>query len=290
MSKLAPEELSTGFLSFAKSSPLGQRLEDKGWTALAGDAKVLGLFGFLAGAALTELPKVDPAVRDELEEPLGRDLADSLGATDNVSLFERMQQFVKAKGERGPDLLARSIARVIYEVYDLNEHRFVQDDALAACDLLAWGSPGQDARETARRILRISRMGARSTLGHLDGQVELVHKLADEQQPVDYAALDALLEDYAPRIFAQRLPSICKSLLSDRKFRFVIVLWARLRGLVIGRNQLIDLGEQIDPRRPMLLVQSLVEREPVIEVLRHATNTCPLAARIEAAFLARPLA
>ena len=93
MSKLAPEELSTGFLQFAQASPMGERLEEKGWTALASDAGVLGLFGLLTAAACTEVPQVDPAVRDELEAALDRDLADALGEeAEKSALFERMDQ------------------------------------------------------------------------------------------------------------------------------------------------------------------------------------------------------
>ncbi len=284
---LAPDERTTGFLEFAKKSPDGDRLDDAGWKALADDAAVLGLFGLLTAAACSEVPTVDPAVRDELEQALNGDLADALGESDTVDVGARMDRFVSAKGERGPDLLARTIARVIYEVYDLNAHRFVQDDAVHACDLLAHGGAGQDAREAAKRILRISRFCARSTLGHLDGQVEVVHKLADETIPADFPALDEILGNYAPRMYAQRLPSIAKSLVTDAKFRFVVVLWARLRGIVIGRAQLIDLGARITPRSPMLLIQALVENSETRTVLRKATETCPPANRIEKAFLGR---
>jgi hypothetical protein len=284
---LAPDERTTGFLEFAKKSPDADKLDDAGWKSLADDGAVLGLFGLLTAAACTEAPAIDPGVRDELEQALNGDLADALGDSESVGVGERMDRFVAAKGERGPDLLARTIARVIYEVYDLNAHRFVQDDAVHACDLLAYGGAGQDAREAAKRVLRISRFCARSTLGHLDGQVEIVHKLADETIPADFDALDTILDAYAPRMYAQRLPSIAKSLVTDAKFRFVVVLWARLRGIVIGRSQLIDLGSRITPRKPMLLIQALVENAETRDVLRKATETCPLASRIEQAFLAR---
>jgi hypothetical protein len=284
---LAPDERTTGFLEFARKGPSGDKLGDKGWKALADDGAVLGLFGLLTAAACSETPQIDPEVRDELEQALNGDLADALGESGPGELSERMSRFVEAKGDRGADLLARTIARVIYEVYDLNAHRFVQDDVLHACDLLGAGAPEQDAREAAKRVLRISRFCTRSTLGHLDGQVEIVHKLADEKIPADFPALDAILDNFAPRIFAQRLPSIAKSLVTDAKFRFVVVLWARLRGIVIGRAQLIDLGQRIVPRDPMLLVQALVENAETRNVLRQATETCPLATRIEEAFRGR---
>jgi hypothetical protein len=281
---LKRDETSTGFIEFAAKRPGADRFSADDWAALRADADVLGLFGLMVAAACSEVPEVDPEVRDELTGPLQRDLADA-SQSGEKPLADAMEGFLAAKGERGPALLVRTLARVIYEVYDLSAHSFVQEDVVWAGVCLGWGGPGQDAREAARRLLRVSRKGARAVLGHLDGQLQLVHELGREDAPIDYAHLDRQIGIYAPRIYAQRFPSMLKSLVvDDRRSRFVPVLWARLRGVVIGRSHMTDLAGRIEPKAPLALVEALMERTETRQVLRQAVETCPAATRIEAAF------
>lgn len=284
------DDLSCGFIEYAVKSEEGSALPEENLQALRADADALGFFGLLGSAACLEGSHVDGSVVAELATAIDRDLKDALGETDEVELAVRFQRFEDAKGERGPELLLRLITRVIYELYDLRAHGLMQDDAMHACELLAWGGPGQDARETAKRVLRLSRKGARATLGHLDSQLDLVHRLANPEAPILYSDLDRRLHEFAPRIFAQRLPSLAKYLINeDKRFRFCFVLWARLRGIVLGRAGLVEMSQRIEPSRPMLLIQALEEASATRTAFRQACEAYPLGALIEAACRARPL-
>ncbi len=287
---LKPEETAAGFVAQGLASAAAEvALDEEARTSLAEDAAALGFFGLLSSLAVEGIPDPDPAVRAELADVLVRDLQDALGSGES-SLDALMTEFSSAKGERGSELLARLVARVTYEVYDLRAHRFVQEDALLAGEVMASGGPGQDARELARRITRLSRLALRHVLGHLDGQIDLVHRLANPEAPVLYPEIEARMEDFAPRIFAQRLPSLAGVLLKDEKrFRFAFVLWCRLRGVVIGRDPLLAVADLIDPKRPLDLLQALASRRAARAALRKADEAFPAAARIEAALRGRPL-
>lgn len=246
----------------------------------------MGLFGALL--ALCDPPAPDPAVREELPGALGRDLADALGAPPGTPLPALLERYQAAKGERGPDLLARLVARVAHELYDLSAHRLVQEDVLAAWELLAAGGPGQDARHTARRLARLSRNAARTVLGHLDQQLEFVHTLGQETGELPLAEIDRRLAEYAPRLFAQRLPSMLKRLVGDEpRLRLAFVLWGRARGVVVGRAAIQGIGAHVVPERPEALVESLAARAEAVAALRAADQAAPLAAAVEAVFARR---
>ena len=291
MRPVKADETTTGWLEFARAHAEGAALAPLGWERLAKDAQTLGLFGLLAAAALREAPESSPEVRDELATALRIRLKEEGQAVRGETLAELAESYRAAKGERGAELLGRLVARQVYEVYGLREHGFLGEDALLSAEVLAAGRGGACAREAARRTLRLSRTAARCVLGHLDGQLELVHRLAHPEAAVPTEQIDQRLTEFAPRVFAQRWPSLVKRLLvDDKRFRFVVVLWARLRGVELGRQELFDLSARIDAGRPMLLVQLLEESRPAREVLVLASAASPAAALCEAACaLARPL-
>lgn len=285
---LGRDETAAGFVEHARRAADADQLPEERWEALRQDADALGLFGLLAALAEPE-PAVDPAVREELVAPLDRDLRDALGEGDQVPLEARIERFLAAKGQRGPDLLARSAARVIHEVYQLGQHRLGHEDALASCDVLAWGGPGQDAREAAKRVARLGRHACRVVLGHLSEQLALVHALGQEEQ-VTWSEVDARLHEFAPRIFAQRLPSILRMLLADEpRLRFAFVLWGRLRGVVLTRAGVQSIAEHVVPEKPMTLVKALEERRDARAALREADAAWPAARTVERVFLGRAL-
>ncbi|RMG15432.1 MAG: hypothetical protein D6731_08395 [Planctomycetota bacterium] len=281
---MVPAETTTGFLSFARRRPGADRWSDEAWSQLDEHARSLGLVGLLVAACCDPDPQVVPEVRDELFAALGQDLGDALGEEGSAPLSDRMNRFAAARGEAP---LASAVARVAFEVYDLAAHSFVVDDVLRAGRVMAHAGPGRDAREAVRQLIRLSRRAARSALGHLDGQLEVVHRLGNPELPIDYPDLDRRVGDYAPRLFAQRLPSLVASLLHDcRRTRFVFVLWARLRGVVIGKAHLAELADRIDPRDPLRLVEGLLHRRATCDAIARAAAAAPEAHRIEAAFLA----
>lgn len=285
------DETTTGWLEFARAHEEGGALAPLGWEHLARDAQALGLFGLLAAAALGSDPQPSAAVRDELADALRARLLEEGEPVRGETLAELGASYCAAKGQRGAELLGRLVARQLYEVYGLREHGFLGEDALLSAELLAAGRGGACAREAARRTLRLSRTAARSVLGHLDGQLELVHRLAHPEAAIPTEEIDKRLAEFAPRVFAQRWPSLVKRLLvDDKRFRFVVVLWARLRGVELGRQQLFDLAARIEPARPMLLVQALEEARPAREALLLADAAAPAASLCEAACAAaRPL-
>ncbi|MCO5169621.1 MAG: hypothetical protein M9894_25045 [Planctomycetes bacterium] len=291
---LAHDEMAAGFVEHARRAPGADALPDDRWEALREDAAALGLFGLLAALA-EPAPTIDPAVRGELVEPLDRDLRDALGepadeAGDAAArLPARLERFAKAKGERGPDLVARGTARVVHEVYALAQHRLAHEDALVAADILAWGGPGQDAREAAKRLTRLGRQASRVVLGHLTEQLALVHALGQEEQ-VAWTEVDARLHEFAPRVFAQRLPSMMRLMVrDDPRLRFAFVLWGRLRGVVLPRAGVQAIGDHVVPEKPMTLVQALEERRDARAVLRRADAEWPVARALERVFLGRVL-
>jgi hypothetical protein len=287
---LKRNETAIGFVEHA----FGHDLDDAGQArrqSLCDDADALGFVGLLASLAADGV-QPDAAVRDELVDTLGGDIRDALGeqAPDGDDVVALCDAYVAAKGERGVDLLARLVARVIYEVYGLQSHGFVQDDVLAALDVLAFTGAGQDARETARRVVRLSRRAARHTLGHLPEQLEFVHQLGRADGELPYAEIDRRLGGFAPRIYAQRLPSLTRSLIPEEaRFRFVFVLWGRLRGVVLPRVGVQSIVEQIDPKRPLQLIERLETRADERAALRQAAAESPLAGRLEALFRERTI-
>lgn len=285
---LGRDEVAAGFVEHAQRAAGADELPEERWEALRRDADALGLFGLLAALAEPN-PVVDAAVRDELVGPLDRDLRDALGETDEAPLDARIERFLAAKGARGPDLLARSAARVIHEVYQLSQHRLGHEDALAACDVLAWGGPGQDAREAGKRLTRLGRHACRVVLGHLTEQLALVHALGQEEQ-VAWLEIDWRLHEFAPRVFAQRLPSMLRLLLpDDPRLRFAFVLWGRLRGVVLTRAGVQSIAEQVTPEKPMTLIRALEERRDARAALRAADAAWPAARTVERIFLGRVL-
>lgn len=284
---LGRDEVAAGFVEQARKTAEDALPEDR-WEALRQDADALGLFGLLAALAEPS-PVADPTIREELVGPIDRDLKDALGDTDDVGLPVRFERFLKAKGARGPEQLALGTARVIHEVYDLRQHRLGQEDALAACDLLAWGGPGADARETAKRLARISRQASRVVLGHLSEQLELVHSLGQDEQ-VAWLQVDGRMHEFAPRIFAQRLPSMIRFLVADEpRLRFAFVLWARLRGVTLTRAGVQSIATHITPEKPMALIEALETRRDARAALRAANAAWPVASAIERVFLGREL-
>lgn len=248
------------------------------------DAQALGLFGALL--ALSEPAAPDPAVRAELPAALRRDLADAVEAEPDLPLSELLARYRAAKGAHAPDLLRRLVARVLHELYDLAAHRLVQEDVQAACELLAAGGPGHDARGTARRLARISRSAARTVLGHLDQQLEFVHALGQGAGELPLAEIDRRLADYAPRLFAQRLPSMLKRLLADEpRLRLAFVVWGRLRGLAFTRAAIQGIAAHVVPERPESLAEALAARAPALAALRAADAAAPEARLVEDLFL-----
>jgi hypothetical protein len=286
---LGRDEVAAGFVEHARRSASAEELPEERWAGLADDADALGLFGLLAALAADPEPRIDEGVRLELVEPVNRDLRDALGEQDEVDLPTRFERFSRAKGARAADLAARVVARVAHEVYDLRQHRLTHEDALLACDLMAWGGPGVDARETAKRLCRLSRHAARAVLGHLSEQLALVHALGQEEQ-VAWTEVDGRLHEFAPRIFAQRLPSMLRFLLADEpRLRFAFVLWGRLRGVVLSRAGIQGIAEKVQAEKPMTLIRALDERRPARVALRLADQMAPLAREVERVFLARVL-
>lgn len=291
MARVKADETTTGWLEFAQGHAEGDVLSTAGWTALSEDADALGLFGILTAGALAgaDLGTGDAGIRAELSETLAAALKDQ--GAEGETLAAQAEAYRQAKGERGPELLGRLVARQLYEVYGLRDHGFLGEDALQAGELLAAGRGGACARGAARHTVRLSRTSARTMLGHLDGQLELVHRLGNPEMPLPIDELDRRLGEFAPRVFAQRWPSVVKRLLiDDKRFRFVVVLWARLRGVVVGRQLLFDLAARIDPGRPMLFVQALEEARAQRTALRAASEAAPAAQLCDSVFaLARPL-
>lgn len=287
---LQDEELAQGFVEQARRFEGASRIPDEEWEALRRDGKALGLIGLLAAGCAPAGARPDPEVAAELVGPLDRDLADALGEPPGApDLDRRAEAFVAAKGARGHDLLARTLARVAYEVYDLRQNRLVTEDVLLAADLVAWAGPGVDARETARRMVRLSRTAARVVLGHLSEQLALVHEIGQAQE-VDYRTIDRRLHEFSPRIYAQRLPAMIRFLLpEDARLRLAFVVWARTRGLVLGRNEILPIVERIVPERPLALIDVLVAARPVREALREAAAAAPAARWLDRAFLGRTL-
>ena len=286
---LKPEETAAGFVAQAGAAA-EVALGAEALAELRADAKALGLFGLLGSLAIEGAPDPDPAVRGELVQVLERDLRDALESGAGQPLGELMERFVAEKGEQGPELLGRLVARVLYELYDLGAHGFIQDDALAAAEAMAWGGPGQDARECVRRITRLSRHALRNALGHLDSQLDLVHALGNPDFPILYRETDRRLDGFAPRVFAERLPSLIRVLVREEKrFRFAVVLWARLRGLVIGKGPLVAATERIDPKAPLDLLRQLEQAKLGRGALRLADEAFPQARLIEAALRGRPV-
>lgn len=298
MAKLAREETAIGFLDQASRGPDAGQLSEERWAALRTDADALGLIGTLAGLADLD-PVVDPAVRTELVLPLDRDLRDALGEQPDADqdplavaavLEARIGRFLAAKGARGPDLLCRLVARVVFDTWGLATNRLSLEDVLAAFDVVAWSSGGQDARESAKRVLRLSRHSARAVLGHLAEQLALVHSLGQDEE-ITWAEVDRRLHEFAPRIFAQRLPSIVRYLLPDEaRLRLAFVTWGRLRGLVFPRAAVLSIREQITPEKPMKAIGQLELRKDRVAALRAADAAWPLARTLERVFLSRVLA
>jgi hypothetical protein len=285
------DETTTGWLEFAQGHAEGDVLSTAGWTKLSEDADALGLFGLLTAGALAggDIGSGDEAIRAELADAIAATLRDQ--GAEGADLAAQAAAYRESKGERGPELLGRLLARQLYEVYGLREHGFLADDALLAGELLAAGRGLACARECARRTVRLSRTSARTVLGHLDGQLELVHRLGNPEMPLPLEEFDRRLGEFAPRVFAQRWPSVVKRLLiDDKRFRFVVVLWARLRGYVVGRQELFDLAARIEAGRPMLFVQALEEAKAQRQLLCDASAGGAAAQLCEAAFAAaRPL-
>jgi hypothetical protein len=297
MAKLAREETAIGFLDQASRGPDAGQLTEERWAALRADADSLGLIGTLVGLADHD-PVVDPAVRTELVLPLDRDLRDALGETDAsddpiavaAGLEARIGRFLAAKGARGPDLLCRLVARVVFDTWGLATNRLSLEDVLAAFDVVAWSSGGQDARESAKRVLRLSRHSARAVLGHLAEQLALVHSLGQDEE-ITWAEVDRRLHEFAPRIFAQRLPSIVRYLLPDEaRLRLAFVTWGRLRGVVLPRAAVLSVREQIVPEKPLKAIGQLELRKDRLAALRAADAAWPLARTLERVFLSRVLA
>jgi hypothetical protein len=285
---LGRDELTTGFIEHAAKAPDAGTIDEATWAQLRKDADQLGLIGMMAVLA-DPAPKVDPAIRDELVAPLARDLRDALGDKDELDLDARVERFLAARGARGLEILSRIASRVIHEVWSLEQNKLGIEDVLAGGDLMSWSGPKQEAREAIKRLVRLSRPAARATLGHLPEQLELVHRLGQNEE-VSWTEVDRRLHEFSPRVFGQRLPAIMRYLLSDEpRLRLAFVAWARLRGIVLPRAAVLSIGDSIVPEKPLNVVKVLVERAATRATLREADAASKIAHIIERAFLARTI-
>lgn len=69
----------------------------------------------------------------------------------------------------------------------------------------------------------------------------------------------------------------------------MLVLWCRLRGIVIGKAPLVAATEQIEPKAPLELLRALAAAKLGRGTLRKADEAFPLARRIEQALRASPI-
>lgn len=292
------EETTIGFIEFAARHEEADVLDDAGWAALRADAKALGWLGLLvAGAIGPEAVEAEDEVADELALAVADDVRDVLGADapppagDDPDLATLFAKFVEVKGaDRGPLTLARLIARVTSELYDLRSHGFMGEDALSTGELLAAARAERSARALALHTTRLGRTATREVLGHLNSQLDLVHRLGNAEQPLVWPEIDRRLLEFAPRIYAQRWPSLAHRLLiDDKRFRFGCVLWARLRGVAVGRQAFVSLAQRIDPKRPMLFVQALEEGRAARTALIAAQERAKHARALEDALFVRPI-
>jgi hypothetical protein len=164
-------------------------------------------------------------------------------------------------------LSGKKLARALHELYGLEGHGLIAADVSKALDFAARSRGDGDAREAARALARISRVAAKVVLGHLEEQIHLVHRLQTED--LTPGEIDKPLLEFAPRIFAARLPSMLKTLLpNEARVRLAVVLWGRLRGVSIGKEALVHALDSLAPEKPASLIARVagLDRAPLLAV------------------------
>jgi hypothetical protein len=256
----SPDESPLGWLERGLEEAKPEDLEPLGLAdeaaraGLVADLRTLGLAGILA--ALASADPVDPAVAREAPERVASELAASLGEGAPRDLPGLLAAYAAKKGARGKDLLRRAVGRSVHDLYDLQQNGLTGECTLRALDLVSRGRDGSDARDFARSLARLSRVSARAVLGHLEEQIALVHRLATED--LTPAEIDRPLLEFAPRVFARRIPSMLRFLLpKEPRVRLSVVLWGRFRGLVLGKGGLVHALDALAPEKPFSLVRAL---------------------------------
>lgn len=254
-----PDESPVGFL---------ERIDDENAkTALREDLRTLGLTGTLALLAQGDAP--DQALATEAVEAVMTELVQKAG--EGGTLSEMLTRYSGRKGNKGRELARKLIGRTFLELYGLQGHGLVGDDVVRALDFAARSRGDGDARGVARALARFGKAPARVVLGHLEEQIHLVHRLQTEE--LMPSEIDKPLLEFAPKIFAARLPSMLKSLLpTEPKVRLAVVLWARLRGVALSKDAVAGALEMLVPEKPMSLVTRLLalDRKPLLAVARSA--------------------
>jgi hypothetical protein len=249
---LLPDEGPLGFLEKTADEALKESLRP--------DLRALGLAGTVV--LLARPGPADPEVAREAALAVKRELA--LGEGELEDLLAR---YAEKKGPRGRELARKLVGRTLHDLYGLQDHGLVADDVTRALDLAARCRGEGDAREVARGLARSGKAGARVVLGHLEEQIQLVHRLATEE--LMPSEIDKPLVEFAPRIFSVRLPSILKLLLpQEPRVRLVFVLWGRLRGLTVSRESLLDALDVFTPEEPGRLVETIakLDRAPLLSL------------------------
>ena len=233
---------------------------DEAREALRADLLKLGLVGTVV--LLAKPGPADPAVAREARDAIARELEAGEG-----SLRELLDRFAKKRTARGAEAARKLVGRVLHDLYGLEGHGLTSEDVLRALSFAARSRGDGDARESARALARMGRDPARAVLGHLEEQIQLVHRLMVEE--VMPSEIDRPLLEFAPRIFARRLPSMLKVLLpKEPRVRLACVLWGRLRGLTISKESLVHALDALEPEKPVTLAGAVakLDRGPLLAI------------------------
>jgi hypothetical protein len=230
---------------------------------LRDDLRTLGLAGTVVLLAQPAAP--DASVAREARDAVKKEL----GVGDGT-ISELVLRYAEKKGARGRELARKLVGRTILDVYGLQDHGLTSDDVVRALDLAARSRGEEDARDLARALARCGKNAARVVLGHLEEQINLVHRLQVEE--VMFSEIDRALLEFAPRIYARRLPSMLKALLPlEARVRLVFVLWGRLRGFAVSKEPLVHALDAVSPEKPLELVSALASKDRAA-LLAHARD------------------
>ncbi|MHC4830394.1 MAG: hypothetical protein ACYTFT_08575 [Planctomycetota bacterium] len=241
--------------------------EKEALLSLRADLKALGYFGLLV--CLSEAVSPEAAVHTEHVDAIRKRLLQGLAGDPEAevdleaapALPELIEQYKEAKGESGAKLTRRALENALFDFYDLDDHGMFVDDVKKCFDAFrAAAPPHEDIKDLIRKLAHMSSDTARFILGLFPEQLELIHRIGSRMtQPHE---LDRAFDDFGPGAIRMRLWAVTQTLLQrEKRLRLAITLWARERGVAIGRDAILTVPEILEVKSTKKLIVRACERE-----------------------------
>lgn len=259
MSPTSEDPVVGGLLEELAKTLEEQDAPDPELEALREDVRALGYFGLLV--AMSDAPAPTEEVRAELPAKIIERIRQQLGAEAEGRLLSLAEAVAAYRAAKGAKVLRKLIENAIYDFYDLKEHGLFVDDVGRILDIFrASAGATDDIKMFVKGLAALSSETAKFMVGLFPEQINLIYKIT--RREAEKKEIDDAFDSFGPRAMWKRIFAITKTLIpKEKRFRLALTLWARLSGVPITREQILDLEKHLAVKDTKDLVKRAVERK-----------------------------